>query len=78
VAEALLEGYFYREEEVVKPKPLLTGHDLLAFGIPEGPVIGKLLDQLREAQAAGDIRSREEAQQFIRAHWRESKVEGGV
>ncbi len=72
VATALLEGYFYREEEVVKPKPLLTGHDLLAFGIPEGPEIGKLLDQLREAQAAGDIGSREEAQQFVRAHWRQS------
>lgn len=67
VASALLEGYFHREEEVIAPEPLLTGHDLLDLGMSEGPEIGRLLDALREAQAAGEIETREEALRFVRA-----------
>lgn len=66
VADALLQGYFHRETEVVRPKPLLTGHDLMALGIPEGPEIGRLLAALREAQAAGEVENREEALDFVR------------
>ena len=65
VAETLLQDYFHHQEEVVSPPPLLTGHDLLAMGIPEGPDIGRLLAQLREAQAAGEIKTREEASDFV-------------
>ena len=65
VAEKLLQDYFHHQEEVVSPPPLLTGHDLLALGIPEGPDIGRLLAQLREAQAAGEIKTREEAGDFV-------------
>ncbi len=66
VADALLQGYFHQEEELVAPKPLLTGHDLMALGVPEGPEIGRLLAALREAQAAGEVESREAALDFIR------------
>ncbi len=65
VAEKLLQDYFHHQEEVVSPPPLLTGHDLLALGIPEGPDIGRLLAQLREAQASGEIKTREEAGDFV-------------
>jgi putative nucleotidyltransferase with HDIG domain len=64
-AEALLRTYFRRREEVVAPPPLLSGHDLLALGIPQGPVIGALLEALREAQAAGEVGTLEEARAFI-------------
>ncbi len=65
-ARALLNGYYQRQAEVVSPSPLLTGHDLLAMGIPAGPELGRLLAALREAQAAGEISTAAAAQAFIR------------
>jgi hypothetical protein len=58
----LLEGYFERPEEMIRPTPLLTGNDLIRmFDLTPGPQIGELLDALREAQAAGEVGTREEA-----------------
>jgi hypothetical protein len=31
------------------------------MGVPEGPQIGRLLEAIREAQAAGEVTTREEA-----------------
>ncbi|MCD4738375.1 MAG: HD domain-containing protein, partial [Anaerolineae bacterium] len=64
-ARALLNGYYQRQTEVVTPSPLLTGHDLLAPGIPACPEIGRLLPSLREAQAAGEVSTATAAQAFI-------------
>lgn len=62
VAETLLTHYFERHEETVAPLPLITGHDLMAeLGLDTGPEIGRLLEALREAQAAGEVRTREDA-----------------
>jgi tRNA nucleotidyltransferase/poly(A) polymerase len=59
---SLLEGFFERPTEMVRPAPLLTGDDLIReFGLSPSPQIGELLDALREAQAAGEVNSREEA-----------------
>lgn len=50
------------EETAVKPQRLVTGHDLMAaFGLQPGPLIGRLLAAIEEAQGAGEIRTREEA-----------------
>jgi tRNA nucleotidyltransferase/poly(A) polymerase len=65
-AHALLEGYLERAEEIIRPAPLLTGDDLIRrFGLAPGPQIGELLDALREAQAAGEVASMEEAVALI-------------
>jgi hypothetical protein len=62
VVELLLSHYFERHEEVVAPPPLITGRDLMAeLGLEEGPVIGRLLAGVREAQASGEVATREEA-----------------
>lgn len=62
VAETLLTHCFERYEETVDPPPLVTGGDLLAeLGMSPGPEIGRLLETLREAQAAGEVQTREEA-----------------
>jgi len=67
VARVLLEHYFERREEAVAPPPLVTGRDLMeALGLEEGPQIGRLLETIREAQAAGEVRSREEALDLAR------------
>jgi tRNA nucleotidyltransferase/poly(A) polymerase len=61
-AYSLLEGYLEHAEEIIRPTPLLTGDDLIRrFGLAPGPQIGELLDALREAQAAGEVNSTEEA-----------------
>lgn len=48
------------------PKPLLDGHAVMrALCLPPGPAVGKCLEQLREAQAAGKIHTPEEALKYI-------------
>ena len=62
VAEILLTHYFEHHGETISPPPLVTGHDMMAeLGLSEGPEIGRLLEALREAQAAGEVSTREEA-----------------
>ncbi len=62
MAELLMHHYFERHEEAIAPPPLIDGHDLMdALDLPEGPEIGRLLRILQEAQAAGEIETREEA-----------------
>lgn len=53
---------FFQEGRVSRPKTLLTGADLArAFGLPRGPLVGRLLEELAEAVAEEKVRSREEA-----------------
>ncbi len=64
VAE-LLHHYFNRHEESVAPKPLLNGHDLIQLlQLSPGPEIGRLLRLLEEAQAAGELHTKEAAIEF--------------
>jgi putative nucleotidyltransferase with HDIG domain len=62
VAEKLLTHWFDRYEETVAPPPLLTGGELIVdLGLEPGPRIGRLLRALQEAQAAGEVQTRQEA-----------------
>jgi poly(A) polymerase len=50
------------------PRALVRGDELArALGLAPGPDIGRLLEELLEAQYAGDVRTREEALAFARA-----------
>ncbi len=61
-AETLLGDYFTRRERTVAPQPLLRGRDLIReLGLAPGPRLGRVLDELLEAQAAGEIETREQA-----------------
>ena len=41
---------------------LVTGHDLMEhFHMSPGPLVGMLLERINEAQASGEVASREEA-----------------
>ena len=62
---ALFKAYFDRPTEIVAPPALLNGHDLIALGLRPGPQMGRILEALREAQAAGEITTREEAESFV-------------
>jgi poly(A) polymerase len=57
----------FEQGKLVVPAKLLSGHDIInTFGLHPGPKIGKLLEALREAQASGEITTREEALAYIR------------
>jgi putative nucleotidyltransferase with HDIG domain len=60
-AVLLLDHYFERPEQSVDPQLPIDGHDLMrALDIEPGPEVGRLLDLLREAVAAGEVQTREE------------------
>ncbi len=59
--------YYLAPEPAAAPVRLITGDDILALGVVSGPRVGELLEQVREAQAAGEVRTREEALAFARA-----------
>ncbi|MBI5418754.1 MAG: CCA tRNA nucleotidyltransferase [Deltaproteobacteria bacterium] len=47
-------------------KPLLSGRDLLAIGIPAGPRMEEILEEVREATLAGRVGTEEEAENLVR------------
>lgn len=69
VVDRLFESYFVAHREIVRPPRLLSGKEVIAdLGLAEGPEIGRLLRLLEEAQAAGEVATREEALSFVRRH----------
>jgi poly(A) polymerase len=53
--------------EPLEPKPLVTGHDLIALGMKPGRGIGRLLHQLMDEQLEGKFRDRQDALRRARA-----------
>src|SRR5262249_55450187 len=51
--------------EVVRPPKLLSGNDLLKVGFKPGPLLGKILATVEEAQLNGELSDKEEALSFI-------------
>ena len=55
--------------EVVRPPRLLTGSDILEMGFSPGPVVGKILAAVEEAQLNGELATEQEAKSFIERHF---------
>lgn len=51
--------------EQVRPKPLLSGDDLIAAGYTPGPLFKEILTAVEDAQLDGGLDSREEALRFV-------------
>lgn len=58
-------------DEELKPKPLLTGHDLIAAGYQPGPGFGKMLAAVEDAQLEGRVGSKEAAMALVRSEFGE-------
>lgn len=57
------------EPAVISPTQLLRGDDLMAvLGVAPGPELGQVLELVREAQAAGEVTTREDALDLARRH----------
>lgn len=52
-------------ESLADTAPELTGGDLLAMGVPEGPAVGRLLRELLYARLDGEVTSLEEERRFV-------------
>lgn len=65
VAGIFLENYMEKREEIVSPPRLLDGNELITeLGLEPGRIVGQLLEAIREAQAMGEVATREQAVQF--------------
>ncbi len=61
----LLKSWWEKKSENISPEKLLTGNDLITrFDLKGGPVIGKLLSEIKEGQAIGEIIDKEGAFRF--------------
>jgi tRNA nucleotidyltransferase/poly(A) polymerase len=68
VARALLQAFYEEHEQIVEPRRLLGGEEVMQeLGLSPGPIVGRLMEALREAQAEGSVRTHEEALAFLRA-----------
>ncbi len=55
------------EEKLTVPLKLVDGHDLIKlFGLSPGPRFAEILEAVREAQAAGEVTTREESLNYIK------------
>ncbi len=76
-----LDNYFFLQTKVKEfenespvPKPLLSGHDIIKLGIPEGKRIGILLKNLEECQLNREINSRDEALEWLSLRINQQKL----
>jgi len=57
----------FQEESLVVPPKLIDGHDLInVFGMSPGREIGKLLEAVHEAQAAGELSTKQQALSYVK------------
>ena len=74
VARILLENYWEKPEETVAPPRLINGLDVMnEYQLQAGPIIGQVLEAIREAQATGTVLTREEALAFGREWLKENQ-----
>jgi putative nucleotidyltransferase with HDIG domain len=57
------------KEEQLRPRPLLTGHDLIALGYPPGPLFAEILDVVEEQQLDGALSTRDQAIDWVVQRW---------
>ena len=72
VVSSLIKEYFRRKKEKKLPR-LINGDDLQKkFGLEPSPLIGKVLKEIEELQAIGNVTTKkqalEEAQHILRPH----------
>jgi len=57
------------KDEEIRPAPLLRGGDLIALGLTPGPIFADILRQVEDAQLGGELRSRQEALEWLQRNY---------
>ena len=72
VARSLLDAWWQQRNQRIDPPALISGHDLIeTFDLQPSPLIGELLEAVREAQAVGQVRTRQDALSFVEGYLQE-------
>ncbi|GAI98744.1 unnamed protein product, partial [marine sediment metagenome] len=50
----------------LKPKPLLTGHDIIALGVRPGPMVGLAAEEMYIAQLSEQLHTAEDARKWVK------------
>ncbi|MFC2057139.1 CCA tRNA nucleotidyltransferase [Chloroflexota bacterium] len=59
-------GQHFNQENIVHPPKLVDGHDIInIYSMIPGPEVGEVLEAVREAQASGEVATRQEALSFL-------------
>lgn len=58
------------KKEEIHPEPLVKGSDLIAIGFSPGPIFQEILKALEEMQLEGEIRTKEEAIEWVKRRYR--------
>jgi len=66
------DAYAALAEEAVRPKPLVTGRELIAAGYPPGPQFKEMLHAVEDAQLEGTITTADEALALLRERFGEA------
>ncbi len=69
----VLDCYHEMPEEDVRPRPLITGRELIAAGYAPGPRFKEMLQAVEDAQLEGAITSAEEATALVRERFGAAK-----
>lgn len=56
-------------EDAIRPPPLIRGRDLIQLGYNPGPLFSKILRLAEEAQLEGELTTKEQAAEWVRANW---------
>ncbi len=62
------EAEFAAEHKPLLPKPLITGHEIMAMGMPAGPRVGEILRTVQDLQLEGTLNTPEEALAWVRTN----------
>jgi len=70
-----LFGTWFEHPEISQPRPLINGDEIMMeLKLNPGPMIGQLLESLKEEQAAGEIASREQALKWLISKYNQIKT----
>jgi len=58
------------KDEEIRPEPLVRGGDLISLGFKPGPQFKEILRQVEDAQLGGELHSRDDALEWIKAKFR--------
>jgi poly(A) polymerase len=67
VVRTLFHAWWENREEQILPMVILNGEELITeFNLESGPIIGYILESVREAQITGEIQTKEEAIKLVK------------
>jgi len=70
-----MERYDELSKTELKPKPLVSGDDLIELGLRPGPIFAELLDAVYDQQLAGDVATKAEGIVFIKERLRRKRAD---